>query len=77
AAWQEGFTTLFERGPQPIVTSGIWTAEDTYVLTLRAYETPFYYTMICHFQDDTLTVTSEMNVSFEPAASPILTGHIS
>jgi Beta-lactamase len=77
AAWQEGFTTLFERGPQPIVTSGIWTAEDTYVLTLRAYETPFYYTMSCHFQDDTLTVTSEMNVSFEPAASPILTGHIS
>ena len=51
---------------QNVVASGMWSADDTYTLTLRYYETPFVYTFTCHFGADRLTVDGAVNVSFGP-----------
>lgn len=48
----------------PIVSSGVWTADDTFTLTLRYYETPFYQTLTCHFAGDQLTMDVVANVGF-------------
>ena len=76
-AWHESFTTLFERGSLAVAASAAWTSNDTYVVSTRAFETPFYHTLTCHFKGNDLTIEAAMNVSFGPTAAPRLTGHIS
>jgi hypothetical protein len=49
---------------QPMAASGAWTGDDTFTLKLCLYETPFYSTMIFHFNGDQLLLDSEHNVSF-------------
>ena len=50
------------------VASGVWSDDTTYVITLRYYETPFVYTLACHFVGDRLTIDGAVNVSFGPTA---------
>lgn len=74
-AWQQSQTTLFK---QPslfdralVATSGAWTHQDTFAIIFRLYETPFYYTMICHFADDEMLIEIHINVSLE-SMKPII-----
>jgi hypothetical protein len=68
--WHDGTTTLFSdsrRNDSPrAVASGIWSDENTYVITVRLYETAFVHTLICHFAGDRLTIDGSVNVNFGP-----------
>jgi hypothetical protein len=63
--WQDGLTALFGSSSR-YVASSMWTVEDTFVTTLRLYETPFVYTMTCHFTEDQLVIDVVVNVAFGP-----------
>jgi hypothetical protein len=65
-AWVEGKTTLFGPDYPGVAASGTWTAEDTFTITLRFYETPYVHTLQCKFNGDQLTVDGKLNVSFGP-----------
>jgi CubicO group peptidase (beta-lactamase class C family) len=75
--WQSGETLLFnepwESQPARIVTSGAWTAADTYTMVVRFYETPFKQLMICHFVGNELLIETRINLSFETIKTQILT----
>lgn len=78
--WQRGQTTLFN---QPelfnralVATSGAWTANDTFTMIFRLYETPFYYTMFCHFVDDEMIIEIHVNVSLESMKPLVMTAMI-
>lgn len=78
--WQAGETRLFnqpyEKKPVPIVSSGAWTAKDTYTAVIRFYETPFYHTFEFHAGKDEVTVDTRVNVSFEPPKTVTLKGSL-
>lgn len=63
--WQFGEAAIYEHSPC-VAASGVWAAEDTFVMTLRFYETPFYHTLTCQFTEDRVTITTKVNVSFGP-----------
>ena len=67
--WHSGHTTLFDEmwltGSQPFVASGAWLAGDRYVMIVRLYETPHIYTLTYDFEDDRVTVVTQVNVSLE------------
>jgi hypothetical protein len=46
------------------VASGVWTAEDTFRLTCRFYETPYYTTTIFRFGGDHVEIETNINVAF-------------
>jgi CubicO group peptidase (beta-lactamase class C family) len=71
--WREGSTTLFGE-PSNIAASGVWTSDDTFLVTLRFYETPFVNTIPCRFEGDHLIIDASVNVSFGPTAYS-LRGH--
>jgi hypothetical protein len=62
--WVEGETALFIPQPWRILTSGVWTAEDTFAITIRSFETPFVYTFVGQFAEDRLNIELSANVSF-------------
>ncbi len=68
--WEEGSTNIiainrnFPEKEHRCVTSGVWTAENTFTITTRFYETPFYGTVIIQFETDHLTMESFPNVAF-------------
>jgi len=64
--WREGMLALAPHSPCA-VASGIWSDENTFVMTIRYYETPFVHTIACHFSADRITVDGAVNVSFGPA----------
>jgi CubicO group peptidase (beta-lactamase class C family) len=68
-AWQAGQSSLFNEpwvlDPTPIVSSGAWTADDTFTMVMRLYETPFFHTFVCCFIDDDLIIETTVNVGFE------------
>ncbi len=74
--WLEGSTRLFSRGEQPVAASGVWTAKDTLTLTLRFFETPFYQTIACTFDGDTVSLLARANVSFDAQEPKPLTGKL-
>jgi hypothetical protein len=57
-----------------VAGSGVWTAPDTFQITLRHYESPFYQTITCQFNDTGASLQSAMNVSFGPKEDPKLEG---
>lgn len=72
--WAEGSTTLTSRQPRAIITSGTWTAPDTFTITLRYVETPFTQTLTCVFTGSTVTIRQVMNLAFGPNEGPTLQG---
>jgi CubicO group peptidase (beta-lactamase class C family) len=73
SAWLKGLTTFVDRGgPQPVAAAGAWTSEDTYLVKLVYYETPFCATMTCRFVEDRLLFDFALNVSFGPTEFPQL-----
>ncbi|MCL4250582.1 MAG: beta-lactamase family protein [Anaerolineae bacterium] len=75
--WQRGENSLFNRpwlsGRTPVATSGAWTAEDTFTMIVRLYETPFFHTLHFHFAEDELMIESRVNVSLESVRPLLLT----
>lgn len=75
--WQRSQTALFQ---QPhlfshalVATSGAWTNQDTFTIIFRLYETPFCYTMVCHFADDEMLIEIQINVSLESMKPLVIT----
>lgn len=73
-AWQKGTTTLDRRGTLPVAASGAWTAEDTYLVKLCFYTTPFCPVITCRFVDEQVLFDFKMNVGFGPVQRPQLVG---
>lgn len=59
---------------EPLAASAAWMAEDTLVVKVCAYETPFYRTLRLRFADGQLTLDSEVNVGFGGTKRPQLIG---
>ena len=77
SSWQPGTTNLFtvtqmiRSEDAPILASGGWTADDTFTMMVRLYETPFFGTISAHFEGSQLTLESFPNVAFVPARTVI------
>ncbi len=63
--WREGSMALFGGKTDRTAASGVWTAADTFVLTVRLYETPFVHTLTFQFSGDDLRIDGDVNVGFE------------
>ena len=78
-AWQSGETRLFNDfwvvGHTPVVGSGAWTAEETFTMVVRLYETPFFHTLMCHFVGDEMLIEARVNTALEATKPLLLTGH--
>jgi hypothetical protein len=76
--WQYGQATAFNTadidGQTAIAANGAWTADDSFTMVIRLYETPFYYRFIFHFADDEMMVETRINVSFDAPKTLLLTG---
>ena len=70
-AWIEGVM-----GDRPVAASGVWTAADTFVLTLRYYETPVYDTHTFQFDGYGLLLKGGVNVAFGPKEYPPVQGRL-
>jgi hypothetical protein len=73
-SWSKGVTTIFNGIPYPVAASGAWTGDDTYVIRLSFYETPFCPTLTFQFSGDQLSTDWKDNVSFGPTDHPTLIG---
>ena len=73
-AWIEGILSTDISGPRRVAASGVWTGADTFVVTLRYYETPFYETFAFHFDGDSLLLQGEANVAFGERVYPAVRG---
>jgi len=72
--WVKG-KTMFDNSEERLVAaSGAWITEDTYVVKLCFYETPFMPTITCKFTDEGLLYDFEANVSWGDPKRPQLVG---
>ena len=84
--WILGKTTMFRepdkrahaasQPARPVAAACTWTAEDTFQVTARFYETPFYFTLICKFAGNQIHVQQAINVSLKPVEFPELVGQV-
>lgn len=73
--WCEGMTGLLSQGEQqPVFASGVWTAEDTYMITARMVQTPFYFNYVCKFTGGQVEIKVVQNVGFGSNEPPVLVG---
>ncbi len=78
--WQRGQAALFNErwmspAPMPIATSGAWTAEDSFTMVVRFYETPFYHTLVYHFAEDEMMFETRVNITLESPEPLLMTAH--
>ncbi|MBC8170321.1 MAG: serine hydrolase [Anaerolineae bacterium] len=77
--WQKDETHLFNEPwrLEPIRTAAscAWTAEATFTIIIRLYETPFFHTFVCRFAEDQLTIEARINVAFEPPKTQVLVAY--
>jgi CubicO group peptidase (beta-lactamase class C family) len=59
---------------EPMAGAFAWPSDDTCVLKLCAYETPFHTTLTLKFTGNEVTLDSENNVAFGPTKRPQLIG---
>jgi CubicO group peptidase (beta-lactamase class C family) len=65
---------LFNGNLESILASGTWKDDNTFVITLRLIETPFYHTVTFFFEDDNIHISIITNVSFGPKELPTIKG---
>jgi hypothetical protein len=65
---------LAEFADEPTAGTFAWSTDETCVLKLCAYETPYHTTMTLKFAGDQVTLDSETNVAFGQTKRPQLTG---
>jgi CubicO group peptidase (beta-lactamase class C family) len=63
-----------DNAPAKLAASGAWSDDQTYVVDLCLYETPFRRTLTCRFADDRVTVDQRTNVALVPTEQPRLQG---
>ena len=63
-------------GNQPVVASGIWSTPNIFQITIRAFQTPYYYTLPCQFDGDTVSIAGKVNLSFTKTELSRLVGHL-
>ncbi len=63
--WSEG-SIDFMSHHWHYVASGAWTADDTFTIIFRLYETPFYFTIVNRFTQQQISIDAKINVFFEP-----------
>lgn len=59
-----------------VVTAGTWSEKNTFMITCRFIETPFYITASLHFDNDRVKIESKLNVSFGIKEFPVIYGKI-
>lgn len=64
--WVEGKSAIFMPDYPSICASGTWTDENTFLITIRYRETPFYYTLSSCFTENHLSLDTNVNVAFGP-----------
>jgi CubicO group peptidase (beta-lactamase class C family) len=74
--WVAGMMTAGGPGPRPVAASGVWTAADTFELTLRYYETPFHDTYAFQFDGGNLLLKGDVSVVFMPNEHPQAKGRV-
>ncbi|MCA9213202.1 MAG: serine hydrolase [Planctomycetales bacterium] len=79
--WERGRATLPGGGltrlsDEPIAGTYAWTDDNTLVVKFCGYETPFHVTAKLNFQEDTVTFTTNFNVSFGPTEGNAIIGHL-
>jgi len=75
STFSNGIGDLLGVPPVPrMAASGAWTSDNTFMLKLAAYDTPYISTLTLHFEDDRVALDSSYNVSFGPTELPPLTG---
>ncbi|CAN5185232.1 hypothetical protein BH11ACT1_BH11ACT1_21700 [soil metagenome] len=74
--WRAGRVPSRERGrgERSVLSSAVWTAADTYVLTVREADGPLVLTVTTTVTDDEVTAAPSFHVSFGPTTLPTLTG---
>ena len=76
--WLPGWVAAPDRpGMLPVLSSAVWTAPDTYVLTVRQPDGPFVLTVTATVTGDDVAVRSRFHVAFGPTEQPPLTGRLS
>lgn len=75
--WKKGRAPLFggrlaQFPDESMAGTFAWSAEDTCVLKICAYETPFHTTFKLKFEGEQVTLDSEANVAFGPTKRPQL-----
>ena len=74
-AWLDGgVSSLRTDTPRKVAASGVWSAEDTFSLTLCQYETPFTITLDFRFEGGQVRLSSRANQYFGPAQDIQLVG---
>ena len=74
-AWLKGEFALTPGAVSPAATSGAWTADDTFVIKICRYQTPFVSTTRLTFAGDDVNLEMAQNVAFGPNPAVKLTGH--
>lgn len=76
--WKRGrapFSAPLAQFPdEPTAGTFAWSGENTCIIKLCAYETPFHTTLTLAFNGDQVTVSSEANVSFGPTKRAPVSG---
>ena len=72
--WKKGRGTFGPFVDQPIAASAAWATEDTLIIKVCAYETPFHTTVRLRFEGSTVIREAETNVGFGGTRQPRLVG---
>ena len=73
-SWVTGRTTFMADQETAVAAAGAWSQENTFVVKLLSYETPFARTVTAVFSRDELELTVEQNVAFSPTILAQLVG---
>jgi hypothetical protein len=73
-SWVKDVITIGTDSPDKIAARGAWSADDTYVVKICFYETPFVQTFICKFTDDRINMARKTNVGFGPTERSPMVG---
>ena len=74
--WKKSHGAFRSYADEPVAATMAWKADDTLVLKLCAYETPYYQTLTLRFAGDDVFLDATSNVSFRPAKPVQLVGRL-
>ena len=72
--WKKGRAPFGSYPDEPIAASAAWVSDDTCIVKLHAFETPFCLTLKLRFEGDRLIRDAEVNVGFGTTKQPPLIG---
>lgn len=75
-AWHDGYAAWGRLHHQPAAASGAWTADDTYMLKLCFYQTPFIVNVKFKFTGDEVQISGEPNLGRDETQPRPLVGKV-